>query len=69
MPINHQFLKFHIFWEVNVYTDTVAIKYLGQNGIGIQNLNIYRSLNNGINFELLNTINNPTFPLPILMMM
>ena len=48
--------------EVNVYSDTISVKYLGQNGIGIQYLNIYRSVNNGINFELLNTINNPTFP-------
>ena len=48
--------------EVNVFSDTIAIKYLGQNGIGIQYLNIFRSVNNGINFELLNTINNPTFP-------
>lgn len=48
--------------EINVLSDTISVKYLGQNGIGIQNLNIYRSENNGINFDLLNTVTNPSFP-------
>ena len=48
--------------EVNVIGDTIAIKYLGQNSIGIQKINIYKSLNNGITFNLLDVISNPTFP-------
>ena len=49
--------------EVDVLGDTILVKYLGQNGIGIQELNIYRSNNDGIDFTLIDQINNPTFPL------
>lgn len=48
--------------EVDVLGDTILVKYLGQNGIGIQELNIYRSNNDGIDFTLIDQINNPTFP-------
>ena len=49
--------------EVDVFGDTILVKYLGQNGIGIQELNIYRSNNDGIDFTLIDQINNPIFPL------
>lgn len=49
--------------EVDVLGDSILVKYLGQNGIGIQELNIYRSYNNGIDFNLIDNIDNPTFPL------
>ena len=49
--------------EVDVLGDSILVKYLGQNGIGIQELNIYRSYNNGIDFDLIDNIDNPIFPL------
>ena len=49
--------------EVDVLGDSILVKYLGQNGIGIQELNIYRSYNDGIDFNLIDNIDNPTFPL------
>ena len=48
--------------EVKVLTDTIAVKYIGENGIGINKVNIYRSINNGIDFELIDFKLNPIFP-------
>ena len=48
--------------QVQVNSDTILVKYLGDNGIGIKRLNIYRSLDNGISFELISSELNPIFP-------
>ena len=48
--------------QVQVQSDTILVKYIGDNGIGIKSLNIYRSLDNGISFELISSIINPIFP-------
>jgi gliding motility-associated-like protein len=48
--------------QVQVHSDTILVKYLGDNGIGIKRLNIYRSLDNGISFELISSELNPIFP-------
>jgi gliding motility-associated-like protein len=48
--------------QVQVHSDTILVKYLGDNGIGIKSLNIYRSLDNGISFELISSELNPIFP-------
>ena len=48
--------------QVQVHSDTIFVKYLGDNGIGIKSLNIYRSLDNGISFELISSELNPIFP-------
>ena len=48
--------------QVQVHSDTIFVKYLGDNGIGIKSLNIYRSLDNGMSFELISSELNPIFP-------
>jgi gliding motility-associated-like protein len=48
--------------QVQVHSDTIFVKYLGDNGIGIKSLNIYRSIDNGIIFELISSVLNPIFP-------
>ena len=48
--------------QVQVHSDTIFVKYIGDNGIGIKSLNIYRSLDNGISFEMIDFETNPVFP-------
>ena len=48
--------------QVQVHSDTIFVTYIGDNGIGIKSLNIYRSLDNGISFELIDFEPNPVFP-------
>ena len=48
--------------QVQVNNDSISVKYIGENGIGIKSLNIYRSIDNGIIFELINSVLNPIFP-------
>ena len=45
--------------SVSVFGDTIKVKYLGQNNIGIQQVNFYRSLDNGISFDKIHTSLNP----------
>ena len=49
--------------SVSVFEDTVRIKYVGQNNIGIQQVNFYRSVDNGISYDKIHTSLNPIFPL------
>ena len=48
--------------EVQVHNDTIFVKYIGDNGIGIKSLNIYKSIDNGISFEMIDSELNPIFP-------
>ena len=48
--------------QVQVNNDSISVKYIGENGIGIKSLNIYRSQDNGISFELISLEPNPIFP-------
>ena len=48
--------------QVQVNNDSISVKYIGENGIGIKSLNIYRSLDNGISFDLISSELNPIFP-------
>ena len=52
--------------QVQVHSDTIFVKYIGDNGIGIKSLNIYRSLDNGTSFEMIDFETNPVFSLYIL---
>ena len=48
--------------QVQVNNDSISVKYIGENSIGIKSLNIYRSLDNGISFDLISSELNPIFP-------
>ena len=48
--------------SVSVYQDTVRVVYLGENNIGINSINIYRSSDLGLTFTNIHSENSPVFP-------
>lgn len=49
--------------SVNVYADTIRVIYIGENNIGISQVNFYRSSDNGQTFENVHSKVNPVFPI------
>ena len=49
--------------SVNVEEDVISINYLSENNIGINNANLYRSSDNGDTFKIIDSIQNPIFPI------
>tara|TARA_B100001287_G_scaffold237831_1_gene210994 strand:+ start:21562 stop:23601 length:2040 start_codon:yes stop_codon:yes gene_type:complete len=49
--------------SVNVGVDTVIVTYFSENNIGISNVNLYRSTDNGDTFGIIDSKQSPVFPI------
>ena len=48
--------------SISIFEDTVRLLYLAENNIGINGINIYRSYDEGLTFNIIHSENSPTFP-------
>ncbi len=55
--------QFSYLSGVSVFGDTISLSYLGENGIGINAIHIYRSDDNGVSYIKVDSILNPVFPI------